>query len=264
MRMLAKKVVITGASGGIGAAFALRLAAEGADLMVNAYPQSEKHRLDILARQIERLDRHALTFVGDVANPGDMQAMATHVERAWGEIDGLVTCAGVLSVQRSEEIPPVVWQRVIDINLSGTFYAASALAPLMFKQNAGSMVFISSLLGCVGFPRRVAYAASKSGVLGVMRVLAVEWADRGIRVNAIAPGMIETPLIAEQLGRDSGRKERIEKRTPMGRLGTPADLEGLLLYLLSDESRFTTGQCLAVDGGWLANGYTIPDDPVQF
>lgn len=179
----------------------------------------------------------------DVSSPDSIQLATSHLKR----VDVLVNAAGV--IRRGEEHTPEVFAKVIDINLNGAMRMATACYP-MLKQSQGSVIMIASMLSFLGSGPAPAYSASKGGIAQLTKSLGIAWAADGIRVNAIAPGWIETPLTAA-LREDPVRREAILKRTPMGRWGVPEDLTGPALFLASPAAAFITGAILPVDGGYL-------------
>ncbi|HZK67924.1 MAG TPA: SDR family oxidoreductase, partial [Chloroflexota bacterium] len=160
--------------------------------------------------------------------------------------------AGMPMVRPSEELSLADWQKTLDTNLTGSFLCAQVAGREMLKQGSGSIINIASLTSYLGFPKRTAYSVTKSAVLGLTRTLSSEWAPRGVRVNALAPGWILTELLKGVIGSGALDPKKIEERTPMGRIGTPEDMVGPAIFLASDDSGFVTGQILGVDGGWLS------------
>jgi NAD(P)-dependent dehydrogenase (short-subunit alcohol dehydrogenase family) len=225
-------VLVTGAASGIGREIADRFAREGArvtgfDLAGDA-------------------DIH-----GDVRSPADVEQAVAQVVAAEGRIDVLVNSAGVREIGDVYTMAADEWDNVIAVNLSGTFYCCQAAARSMRDAGRGSIVNISSVGGLVGLARRPAYTAAKHGVIGLTRSLARDLGPAGIRVNAICPGLIRTPL-TEQYFVDDAFEEGLRTVIPQGRPGVPADVADAALYLASDQSAYVSGIALTVDGGWLA------------
>jgi NAD(P)-dependent dehydrogenase (short-subunit alcohol dehydrogenase family) len=155
----------------------------------------------------------------------------------------------------SEDISPEDWRTALETDLSGVFFASQAAARVMIPQGGGGIINISSVLGIVAAPRRAAYCASKAAVNELTKVLAIEWADRKIRVNAIAPGYVRTELVQDVIDKGAISLAAIKKRTPQGRIGEGEDIAGLAVYIASEESSYMTGSIVNIDGGWLAYGY---------
>jgi len=231
--MLENRVVlVTGAASGIGREIAERFAREGA--------------------RVTGLDRAGdVAIVGDVRSPADCERAVAQVVESEGRIDVLVNSAGVREIGDIFTMATDEWDNVIAVNLSGTFYCCQAAARRMRESGGGAIVNISSVGGLIGLARRPAYTAAKHGVIGLTKSLARDLGPAGIRVNAICPGLIRTPL-TEQYFADDAFEEGLETVIPQGRPGTPADVADAALYLASDQSAYVNGIALTVDGGWLA------------
>lgn len=244
-RLTQKVALVTGAGRGIGSGIALGYAREGADVVLISRNADE---LAAVADEIAGLGRAALVAPADVRDQAAVQRAVDQAVERFGGIDILVNAAGIPMVAPSTELPLEDWQRAIDINLSGTFICCQAVGRVMVARGRGAIVNIGSLQSFQGFPNRVAYAASKGGVVQLTRALAVEWAPHGVRVNAIAPGLILTDF-SRRPNSDAGKHE-LAKSFPLGRVGMPADVAGACLYLASDRlSGFVTGATLDVNGG---------------
>jgi len=249
-RLDGRAAVVTGASSGMGVEFARALAAAGARVVLAA---RRKERLEALAEEIRKSGGEALAVACDVACEADVDAL---VEVAWsgfGRIDVLVNNAGFNTLVPAEDLPLADWRAEIDVNLTGVFLCAQRFGRRMLAAGGGSIVNVASILGLVGSGqvRQAAYAASKGGVVNLTRELAAQWARRGVRVNALAPGWFPTEMTGDMFG-DEGSLRWMKSRTPMGRNGELSELVGPLLLLASDASAFMTGHTLVVDGGWTA------------
>ena len=238
-------VWVTGAGRGLGRAIAEGLAAAGAHLAVTARTAAD---LDSLAAA---LPGQVEVLPASVDRLEEVEAAARAVADRTGRLDGLVNCAGISpDFTRSERLDADRWRRVLDVNLTGTFHCCREAGRIMLERGGGSIVNVSSVHARAGFGRIAAYAASKGGVEALTRTLAVAWADRGVRVNTLAPGYFRTDLSAGLL--DSRHGERVVGAVPMGRVGRAAELAGAAVYLVSDAARYVTGATLTVDGGWTA------------
>jgi NAD(P)-dependent dehydrogenase (short-subunit alcohol dehydrogenase family) len=240
---------VTGAGRGIGLATARAFALGGARVVMIG---RSGEALDDAART---LGSNATTISADVGNPGDVERAVSEALRTHGRIDVLVNNAGVGLVAPTESVDRADWQRVLDTNLTGAFQFSQLVGREMLRAGGGSIVNVGSLTAFLGFPMRAAYAASKAGLAELTRVLASEWGPRGIRVNCVIPGWIDTIPVRRLVEQGTLDEERIVTRTPLRRMGTPEDVAGAVLFLASDAARFVTGVTLAVDGGWLAYGY---------
>lgn len=248
-RLAGKVAWVTGAGRGLGRAIAVRLASEGALVAVTSRSVDDLRSLE---GQIAGQGGSALVLAASVTDPLGIGEAASEITRSFGHLDILVNSAGISPVYtRAEELADEVWRSIIDVNLSGTFICCREAGRLMLEAGAGSIINLSSVHGSSGAGRLAAYSASKGGVEALTKALAVEWADRGVRVNCLAPGYFLTPLSRPILASERLRSGLLQ-RTPMGRIADPEELTGIVAFLASDEASFVTGSTYAVDGGWLA------------
>jgi NAD(P)-dependent dehydrogenase (short-subunit alcohol dehydrogenase family) len=249
-RLAGKVAFITGAASGIGAACALCFAREGAAVAgfdLNEAPSGDFPEACRVAKA-SHFER------GDVRDDARVASAVAAVVQRLSRIDVLVNCAGVAGGGPVHMIPVADWDRVLDINLKGTFLASRHVIPHMLGQGGGSIIHIASVEGIEGVEGGSAYNASKGAVVVLMRNMAIDYARRGIRVNAICPGFIDTPLLRSVLdvpGLEQQR-ERIRDAHQLGRFGRPDEIASAALFLASDESSFVTGHALVVDGGYTA------------
>ncbi len=244
-----KVAIVTGGGRGLGRAMALALAKAGADVVVASRTRSQ---LEKVAEEIQETGVRSLPLVVDVSKRQDVQEMVSEVKEKLGRIDILVNAAGVNKRMPSLEVTSELWDQIVEINLKGTFLCCQAVAPYMIKQRSGSIINIASLLSAIGIPSLAPYAASKSGVVGLTRVLAAEWAPYGVRVNCIGPGYFRTEM-THSLFADKEWVGRLLRKIPLGRAGVPEDLAGTVVFLASQASGYVTGQALYVDGGFLTS-----------
>jgi len=249
-RLTGKVAWVTGAGRGLGRAIALGLARAGADVAVTSRSADE---LGALVDEISSSNGSALGLPGSVTDSVAMRKVVDEVQRFFGRLNILVNSAGISpSFTRAEELSDEVWQSIIEVNLTGTFVCCREAGRVMLESGGGSVVNISSVHASSGFGRLAAYAASKGGVEALTRALAVEWAQRGIRVNTVAPGYFLTAL-SEPVLASQRLHAAVVDRTPLARIASSQELVGAVTFLASDEASFVTGSTLYVDGGWTAS-----------
>ncbi|MFC4499552.1 MULTISPECIES: SDR family NAD(P)-dependent oxidoreductase [Streptomyces] len=248
LRLDGKTVWVTGAGKGLGRAIAVAVSQAGATVAVTARTAPD---LEQLESELAQDGGKVLVVPGSVADSGAVRDMVERITHGTGRLDAVVNCAGISPrFTRSEWVTDDDWRQVIEVNLHGTFHCCREAGRVMLEQGAGSIVNVTSVHAVTGFERIAAYAASKGGVEAMTKSLAVEWADRGVRVNALAPGYFHTDLSSGLLASRWG--EQIVQSTPLGRVGSAEELGGAAVFLTSDASRFVTGTTLTVDGGWTA------------
>ena len=246
-----KVAIVTGARRGMGITHALVLAKDGVKVVVADISLEDCQKV---VEEIEKNGGEAIAVKCDVSKKEEVKEMVKETVEKFGKVDILVNNAGITQFKPFLELTEEEWDRTIDINLKGYFLCAQATAEEMAKQKAGVIVNIASVaMGQqgIGFPTLVHYCASKGGIVGMTEALAVELSPFGIRVNAIAPGMIDTPMI-DPVKKDPGTMEAMLARVPMHRVGKPEEVSNLVLFLASDASSYITGSTVVIDGGWLA------------
>jgi gluconate 5-dehydrogenase len=239
-----KTVFVTGASRGIGREVALAFARDGARLILTA---RSAEALVTVAAEIRDMGGEVVCLALDQQDVGAIRRQIAPL----GPIDVLINNAGVEEVRDTLDVDEALWDKIVDINLKGAFFVAQAVAAKMAGAQSGSIINLASLTSYVGVPGAVPYSASKSGVLGMTRAMAAEWAPKGIRVNAIAPGYFETDMTSI-FYEDKGWVARMIDNIPAGRLGDLSDLTGAVRFLASSGARYVVGQCIIIDGGYLA------------
>jgi NAD(P)-dependent dehydrogenase (short-subunit alcohol dehydrogenase family) len=241
--------VVTGGTSGIGLALARGLALAGADVV----PLSRRReQVEAAAEEVEGLGRRSLRMTADVTDRASIEAALRETVAALERVDILVNCAGITRRTPTLDVAEAEWASILDTNLTGTFRASQVFGRHMIERGYGRIVNVASLASFVGLFEVAAYTASKAGVAGLTRALAVEWGPRGVNVNAIAPGVFSTSLNAKLLDSERGREFLL--RTPLRRYGRVDELAGACVFLASEAASFVNGEVLAVDGGFLASG----------
>ncbi len=247
MRFQDKVVIVTGAGSGIGEATALQFGREGAQVVCMDVKGAQA-----TAERINQAGGRAFAHTADVSKWPDWERVVEHTISSWGKIDALAAVAGVLSRTADTVIDQneAEWDRVLSINLKGVWFGMKAVLPHMIASGGGKIVNISSLSAIVGIPGLAAYTASKGGVSALTRQAAIDYAKYNIQINAIEPGIIETPMVQ---GAEPEMARATIEATPVGRMGHPNEIAYMALFLCSDQANFITGQTFVVDGGWSAH-----------
>ena len=240
-----KVAIVTGSARGIGRAIALKLAESGANIVVNDIAAAADS-LEGVAAEIRALNRQALVVTADVSSSEDVARLVEKAAGTFGRIDILVNNAGVARDQLIMRMSDEDWDTVLNIDLKSAFLCTRAVLRHMLRQRWGRIISISSVVGIIGNAGQANYASAKAGIIGLTRSVAKEVGSRGITVNAIAPGFIETKM-TEQL--DEKQKQALLQHIPLGVIGTPRDVAEAVAFLASEEARYITGQVLNVDGG---------------
>ena len=239
--------IVTGASQGIGRTLAIALAQAGADVALVSRTRSD---LEAVAREIEAAGRQALVMPADIQDVSQIRKRVDEVHTAFGKIDILINNAAWTATVEALEATEEEWDQTLDTSLKAIFFASQAVAKIMIQQGHGKIVNIGSTLGRTAFAKRSVYGAAKAGVHQLTRVLALEWAAKGVNVNAVAPCITETPTRRELFERPGYREWATGQMLPIGRWAQPEDLIGATLFLCSSLSDMVVGHVLMVDGGW--------------
>jgi len=255
-RFVGQAAMVTGAASGIGRACAVRFAQEGANIACLDFDGARNAEA---AAECRALEVQALALNCDVTKPEDIRAAVAAALAEWGRIDVLVASAGIYTGAPLPDVSLRQWQRLIDINLTGVFLSNQAVAPILMEQRSGSIINISSMAGKTSWPASAEYSASKSGVIGLTRSVAMELAPYGVTVNAVCPGNTLTEMVRNVAGAVGGRdgltaEEWLQVRAndcPMKRLAEPWEIAGVVAFLASPDSRYLTGQAIEVDGGMI-------------
>ena len=248
MKVLAGKIaVVTGANRGIGHAIALALAEAGADIVGTSRQMSDD---ESIAKEVRALGQKFFPFACDMKNRAESTALAKKVLTEVGQVDILVNNAGTIRRENIADYSLADWDEVVEVNLTAPFILTQDFGKPMLERGAGKVIFISSLLSYQGGIRVPAYTASKSGIAGLVKAFANEWAGKGVNVNAVAPGYIVTDN-TEALRADPIRYEAITGRIPAGRWGEGSDIAGSVVFLASENADYLHGSTITVDGGWI-------------
>ncbi len=244
MSLTGKAALVTGGSRGIGRAIVIELAKAGADVAIN-YSGNESMAQEA-AREVEALGRQSAVIQANVADSDSVAKMVKHVVDKFGRLDILINNAGIAKDNLLMRMKEEDWDAVLNVNLKGVFNCTKAVTRQMMKQRSGRIINISSVVGVLGNPGQANYAAAKAGIIGLTKSNARELAARGITVNAVAPGYIQTDMTAEL---PEEVRQEMSKQIPLGRMGLAEDVAKVVRFLASDDAGYMTGQTLHVDGG---------------
>ena len=245
-----KTALITGGSKGLGKRVAEALSSAGANVAICSRNKDEAQQ--VAAAMAESSGIKAAGYRCDVASKTEVEKLVREVTNDFGSIDIVIACAGINIRKETKDLTEADWDDVIDINLKGSFLVAQAVLPLMYEQNWGRIIFFGSNQSVISIPNRSPYGASKSGILGLTRTLALESATKNVCVNAVCPGPFRTPM-NEVVMQDKAAYTEFIRKLPIGRWGEPEELDGLMIYLSSNACSFMTGSTILIDGGWTAH-----------
>ncbi|MFO7872240.1 MAG: SDR family oxidoreductase [Candidatus Undinarchaeales archaeon] len=246
MKLENKVAIITGSTTGIGRGIAELFVKEGAKVVVNS---TKQEKCEKVASEIKG-NGEAVGISADVSKEGQVKNLIEKTVEKFGKLDIMVNNAGILNFSPLTELEEESWDKIIDVNLKGVFLGVKHAAKQMIEQgNGGKIINTASIAGLIGYPTLAHYSSSKGGVIELTRTAALEFSDKNINVNAIAPGLIETSMTEGMMETPEQRKNLL-KGIPMGRAGKPEDIAKPVLFLASDDSDYMTGQTIVVDGGW--------------
>ena len=249
-RLEGRTAIVTGSTKGIGLAIARAYVSEGARVVINS------RNTEDCARVAQALGASAVAVAADLSRSDEVRRLAREGQSILGgRVDILVNNAGQPRVAPSEELAEADYRYTLDLNLTGYFVMSQEIARGMLARKSGTIINISSINASVPFPHRLAYCVSKAGLNMMTKVMAIEWAARGVRVNAIAPGYVETEFITMLSQKGILDRDTLARRTPMGRIGTPEEIAAAAVFLASPGASFITGEVLTIDGGWSSYGY---------
>ncbi|MBA4054475.1 MAG: short chain dehydrogenase [Marivirga sp.] len=243
-----KVAIVTGGSFGIGKATAKAFAKRGAKVVIADWVEDYS-----TLKEIQNDGGSALFVKCDISKPSDVTALISKTMETFGRLDIAVNNAGIEGATApTHECTEENWDKTININLKGVWLCMKQEIPPMLKAGKGAIVNIASIAGLVGFVGLPAYVVSKHGIVGLTKTAALEYAKQGIRVNAVCPGVIRTPMVDRTTGKDKAVEKKFEEMEPVGRMGEPEEVAEAIVWLCSDAASFVTGHALAVDGGWIA------------
>lgn len=247
MKLKNKVAIITGSTTGIGRGTAELFVKEGASVVVNSPTQEA---CDKVASEIKNENGKVIGIAADVSKEKEVENLVSKTVEKFGKLDIMINNAGILGFSPLTELSEKDWDKIIDVNLKGVFFGIKHAAKQMIKQgNGGKIINTASIAGLIGYPTLAHYSSSKGGVIELTRTAALELADKKIYVNAIAPGLIETPM-TKDIMEDPEQRKQLLKGIPLGRAGKPEDIARPALFLSSEDSDYMTGQTIVVDGGW--------------
>jgi 3-oxoacyl-[acyl-carrier protein] reductase len=250
LRLSGKHALITGSTKGIGLGIARAFVREGARVVITARTATD------CAAVAKELGPAATPLAADLSRADEVRRLAAESLAAMdGRIDVLVNNAGQPRVAPSVDLAEADYRYTLDLNLTAYLLLSQAVGRGMLERRAGSVINVGSITGSLAFPQRLAYCVSKAGVNMLTKVLAIEWAASGVRVNCLAPGYVETEFFQDLVARGLVDTKKLAARAPIGRLGTPEEIAAAAIFLASDESSYVTGSVLTVDGGWQAYGF---------